>query len=168
MSQTSTAITVAQTVGIISAGFASGAIFGFSHVTIPCLCQAPTAVMLKQFASLYNIGKATAPVADIVATAAFAYLAYAVPALRNSYIGAAAIACMIGPWTLIMMIPTNDELFRRVAAAEKLKDGESVSEAGLPKGQKTPELLAKWRRLNYLRALFPLTGAIMGAWAAFA
>ncbi|MCJ1437579.1 hypothetical protein MMC27_006966 [Xylographa pallens] len=166
MSQTSAIITVAQTVAIVSTGFVSGLIFTLSHIAVPALYHAPTTVMLKQWATIYAIGKATAPTTLVVAAAFSGYLAYAVPSLRYSYVGAAVLPCMVVPWTAIMMSSTNDELARRLVAAENLKGGETTSEAAIPKGQKTADLLAKWQGLNYVRGLFPLAGAVVGAWTA--
>ena len=121
--------------------------------------------MLKQWATLYAIGKATAPPTVLVAAAFSGYLAYAVPSLRYSYMAAAVLPCLVVPWTFFMMIPTNDELTRRLTAATDLK-GSEASEAALPQGQKTTDILANWQGLNSVRALFPLAGAILGAWTA--
>ncbi|MCJ1392995.1 hypothetical protein MMC18_005867 [Xylographa bjoerkii] len=165
MSEATTAIAVVQTVAIVAASVTAGIIFGLSHIAVPALYHAPTPIMLKQWATIYAIGKATGPVAALVAATAFGYLARAVPALRYSYVGAAALSITIVPWTGIMMTATNDELTNRLAAFEKLKDGEAAAEAGRPQGEKTVDLMAKWQALNYVRALFPLAGAVLAAWA---
>ncbi|MCJ1421746.1 hypothetical protein MMC32_008112 [Xylographa parallela] len=166
MSQTSAIITAAQTVAIVSTGFVSGLIFALSHIAVPALYHAPTTVMLKQFATIYAIGKATAPTTLVAAATFSGYLAYALPSLRYSYVATAVLPCMVVPWTGIMMMSINDELARRLVAAENLKGSETTSEAAMPKGQKTVDLLAKWQGLNYVRALFPLAGAIVGVWTA--
>ncbi|MCJ1316010.1 hypothetical protein MMC15_001330 [Xylographa vitiligo] len=165
MPQTTTIVAVAQVAAIISTGFVSGLIFTLSHIAVPALYHAPTTVMLKQWATLYAIGKATAPTTLLAAAAFSGYLAYAVPSLRWNYTAAAILPCMVVPWTAIMMSSTNDELARRLMAVEDLKGSKTTSETSMPEGQKTADLLAKWQSLNYVRALFPLAGSAVGAWA---
>jgi len=67
---------------------------------------------------------------------------------------AAGITTMIiVPYTLILMAPTNDTLFRLE------KDSEVTSATSLVEAQ---NLVRKWGWLHVVRSLFPLAGAILG------
>jgi Domain of unknown function (DUF1772) len=85
--------------------------------------------------------------------------------MRQIYTVAAVLPFLIFPYTRIVLVPVNDKLHSREAAAEKLKGGENLTEIGMAPGESTPELIEQWRFWNYWRSLMPLAGAIVGAWA---
>ena len=128
----------------------------------------------QQWLWLFNKGKVTFP--PLAATAALAnlYVAYAlyVGARSDSklapwYIVAAVSTLSIGPFTALMMIPTYDSLERlaKGGAAAAEKDEEKVKETDEEDGEFI-RLLTKWARWNSVRALLPLTGAVVGLAAA--
>ena len=66
------------------------------------------------------------------------------------YTAAAVLLPMIAPYTLLIMLPTNNRLMEK---AEKT-DAVSPSE--------TQDLLRKWTRMNYNRAFMVAVGAVLG------
>ena len=66
---------------------------------------------------------------------------------------AGATTLSIVPFTLILMAPTNNTLFRLE------KESKVASVASLAEAQ---ELIIKWSWLHVVRSLFPLVGAILG------
>ena len=81
---------------------------------------------------------------------------------RTGMLAGAALCCIgIIPFTLLAMVPTNNRL-HELAAQWKAKIKEEVSQA---EEKEVNDLLAKWKRLNYLRAVFPLMGFCLAAFA---
>lgn len=66
---------------------------------------------------------------------------------------AAAVTGSFMPWTLLAILPTNNALF---ALDDAVRSGGQVS-AG-----KVVDLIENWRMVNYLRALLPLVGGLLG------
>ena len=130
--------------------------------------MAPTRLAVKQWTIVFWKGLVTGPPGSVLATLAFGWLAYTQPKLRQLYTAAALLPASIFVYTRVAMVPTNDELLRRDKASATLPEGETATEVGMPPGQTSAELIATWRRLNYLRSLMPLAGALVGAWAALA
>jgi hypothetical protein len=82
---------------------------------------------------------------------------------RNSIAGsakysaaAAASTIAIVPFTIILMAPTNEELFKREKAARGTATGAELSSL---------ELVKKWGRLNLIRAFLPAAGAMVACFA---
>lgn len=78
------------------------------------------------------------------------------------------LALAIWPWTVFVMWPTNEKLFRKHAEMKNLSVEEKATEVGLPKGESSKELIDKWGTLNFVRGAFPLLGAVLGTWATLA
>ena len=77
--------------------------------------------------------------------------------LKNLMVVAAALDFDIVPWTLIVMMPTNNELHRRANAASAGND-ETVdrkdAKAGSIPSYDTTSLVRRWNKLNIVRAMF--------------
>jgi hypothetical protein len=72
---------------------------------------------------------------------------------RAKYSAAAAASTIaIVPFTMILMAPTNEELFKREQAARGTATGVELSSL---------ELVKKWGRLNLARAFLPAAGALI-------
>lgn len=88
------------------------------------------------------------------------------------YASAAAITISgIIPYTLLVMKgpnAVNDKLIAKVENSSGFDVTEKATEAGLPKGETTKELLGNWAIHNAVRGLFPLTAAVLGMWATLA
>lgn len=74
------------------------------------------------------------------------------------YSAAAILVPTIVPFTIGIMKPTNDKLH---AKADKYRLGSS----DVKEDQEMEELFRKWKMMNTIRSLFPLTAAILGLWA---
>ena len=62
----------------------------------------------------------------------------------------------------------NGKLIAKLDPSGGLDVTGKVPEAGVPKGETVRELLDSWASYNAVRALFPLTAAVLGLWAAVA
>lgn len=85
-----------------------------------------------------------------------AYTHYHPQALSRTYLFLAAglSTIAIAPFTILLMMSTNDKLHAREEISRGKTDG----------GQKTAEtdrLLVKWRNFNTVRSLLPLIGALL-------
>lgn len=74
------------------------------------------------------------------------------------YVAAAMLVPAIIPFTLGVMLPTNDKLH---AKADKYRLGFSE----VKEDQELDHLLTKWIALNTVRSLFPLAAAVTALWA---
>ena len=130
-----------------------------SLMTIPLFLDTNTqaAHMLTQWVRLYHYGHLVSP---SMAIATFLIHAYTVTGKRASgqpwiaYAAAGVVTASIIPFTLIVMTPTNNTLFR----LEK----EIRVEAAVATLDQVRELVTRWGRMHFVRSLFPLVGAVLG------
>lgn len=118
-----------QTISISTALVASGGIATLSLFDVPILESQSGQHSLPSIRWLFSRGSHIFPQAAILSSAGFAYLAYsAQPVVQrslislfklgnnsrvvNGYLLAAALAMSIGPFTSLIMIPTNFELVK--------------------------------------------------------
>jgi len=133
-----------------------GMMFSLSAVTIPVLLETNSdpSHLLSQWARLFYYGHNIMPTTAVAATSLYAYTAlrkYAVGRpqwFRYATAGAATIS--IVPFTLLVMVPTNDALFALHAAPNMAVLSE------------VKHLLTKWAWMHVARSVFPLVGAISG------
>ena len=138
----SSTILATQIASISTAFLTSGAILCLSYSSVPILIAAD-----PKLASL--------------ATAGFAYLAYASPHRSNTQLqyAAAAIGTIgIAPFTFLLMAPTNFTI-RGIKETD-----EGIKDAGGP--ERVRALIRKFGRLNAVRGTIMAVGAGMGLWAA--
>ena len=74
----------------------------------------------------------------------------------------------IVPFTLLVMSNVNGKLDAAAEESKSLKITEQLSEVKGARGESTKELVDWWATLNFVRGLFPLTGAVLGLWATLA
>ena len=103
----------------------------------------------------------------------YAYLSYRLYGTLNhpkaEMYGLSGLAALgIYPYTIFVMMPTNQELFQKHDEMKGLHVGEKATEVGLAKGESTKELLDKWGMLNLGRGMLPLVGAVLGLWTTLA
>ncbi|KAJ5654404.1 hypothetical protein N7490_001407 [Penicillium lividum] len=159
-----------------------------ASVTIPSqqVPGTPVPHLTHQWLDTYERGKMTFPAISVVSSVANGYLAWA---LRNTavpesgivggswtgcYMTAIVATMGLAVWTLTAMKKTNARLTAiatrdDAAAAEGIKGmvmGEQEKVKRAKEDAEVPELFRKWSKLNFLRALFPLTGAIIGLYGA--
>jgi len=146
-------------------------------------CAASMSHLKQQWLWLYATGRATFPPLAATAALAYTYLSYLSDdeLLARLYITAAVSTISIVPFTLLVMMPTNNLLAEAAAArggasprpAVKregvLGEEEEVDKAVVTMKQASEvedeeflRLVVKWARLNYLRHLLPLAGAVIG------
>jgi hypothetical protein len=130
-----------------------------SLMTIPLFLDTNTqsAHMLHQWVRLYHYGHLLLPSMSLATLALYAYVALskrASGAPWTSYAVAGAVTVCMIPFTLIVMVPTNDTLFA-------LESGVKVS-AAVASLDYVRELVTKWGRMHLVRSLFPLLGATLG------
>lgn len=147
--------------GILGAGWASGGIAALSLVTIPALLTSslPGPVLARQWASVYNKGKALMPVVAGLSLVAFGFASYQSRQYGNrwkQYASAAGLTIAIVPFTLGLMSGVNGQLMSQAAGAVGAADATTAHD--------TLELLKKWSTLNLTRSLWPLLGAAIGLW----
>jgi hypothetical protein len=75
-----------------------------------------------------------------------------------AYAAAAGSVLSMIPWTLLMMMPTNN-LIEAHASPHDHEDSEEDLAGGV---LRVKQLLSKWTVMNYIRAVFPLVGGIVG------
>ena len=115
---------------------------------------------------MYDRGKRAVLIATPLSTLSYACLAYR---LQHSMYTLAAISTFSAiPYTLIFLGGVNNTLEKMAKIAEEEKSSGVVSEIELVRGESAPGLLKRWRSLNYLRMLFPLTGTAFGLYALLA
>ena len=138
-----------------------------------------------QWLHAYDMGKRIFPSIVASSALAFTYLAYAQRTRPDKfprlYLAAAAMSLAIVPYTLGVMMPTNNRLRSRArrgvragyesAQAAEGKEGPlSVSEEEKVKmereDEEIPGLMVKWAWMNAVRGVFPLMGAAFGVTAA--
>lgn len=133
---------------------------------VPAISIAPPNVAPKQWRKIYDIGVSSAPRIAAASASAFAFAAYSISKSRTAaaantasdpvyLLSAAAVSTvMIAPWTILVMLPTNNALDEKVAAAT----------TGIPgtNDDALQSLLKKWAGLNGIRSVFPLVGAVLG------
>ena len=133
---------------------------GLSLMTIPLFLDTNTqpAHMLTQWVRLYHYGHLVLP---SMAIATFFIYAYVVRGKRRApgspwvaYAAAAVVTVGIIPFTLVIMTPTNETLFRL--------EEESKGEAAVATLDQVQELVTRWGRMHFVRSLFPLVGAMLG------
>lgn len=134
-----------------------GIMMGISLMTIPLFLDTniQPAHMLTQWIRLYHYGHLILPP---MAVATCLIYAYTVTSKRASgkpwiiYAVAGAVTVSVLPFTWLVMVPTNNTLFRL--------DDEII--AAVPTLDYVQELVTRWGRLHFVRSSFPLVGAILG------
>lgn len=129
--------------------------------------------MMRQWQASFDRGKIVNPAIALTSAVTFFSLSYRLYGGLNHpkaemYALSGLLALAIWPWTVFVMWPTNEKLFRKHAEMKNLSVEEKATEVGLPKGESSKELVDKWGTLNLVRGAFPLVGAVLGTWATLA
>lgn len=172
---------VASGLGLVMSGAFIGTSLTLSSMAVPSLLvphptttkeasQATLAGAARSWQYMYDVGKKAGPVTGLIGSAAYAYAAYALPAAlkteRRLLLAAAVANSLVGPFTVIFMARTNDELIRRANGA---KAGQQAShenkdaKQGSIESYDTPSLLDRWSKLNASRSIYPLAAALLAA-----
>ena len=129
-----------------------------SLITVPVFLETITdpATLVRQWSRLYTRGKNTAPPVALPTYALYGYAAFTRRAAGRPWemlAAAGATTLLIVPFTIGIMLPTNNELARQEKRAD---DGEKLEVEGVRR------LVVKWNWLHFVRSLFPLVGAVLG------
>ncbi|MCJ1248909.1 hypothetical protein MMC30_006130 [Trapelia coarctata] len=148
-------------VGVGLSAFTSGAIASLSLITVPALLTNTTnASLLTCWRHTLQNGLKVCPSFAVAATIVHvlnAYINRDSTSGRAKYFAAAAASTIaIVPFTMILMAPTNEELFKREQTALGTATGVELSSL---------ELVKKWGRLNLTRAFLPAAGALVACFA---
>ncbi|OAX84675.1 hypothetical protein ACJ72_00941 [Emergomyces africanus] len=181
MTSCPTAFRVAQTIGLSGAAWLSGNIAAFSLIVAPSLLisaqetnLAPS-TLAKLWRNVYRLGAKQNPPIALSAAASFFYLAWSARSVSGTtlfretventaslYCAAGVLTIAIVPFTLFAMTNTNSALLEEA----KLVNLESTVKAGAR--EQTEHLICQWIKLNGMRSLFPLAGALVGMYATLA
>lgn len=145
-------------------------------LTHPSASKEVKAMMLenatRSWKYIYDVGKKVGPMAGLVGSCGYVYAAQALPSdllIEKRMLYAAAVANMlVGPFTMLIMQPTNDELIRRANAASAGKVATEASKnvrAGSIESYDIPKLIQRWSKLNAARSIFPVAAAVLAATA---
>ncbi|KAK0389306.1 hypothetical protein NLU13_2881 [Sarocladium strictum] len=188
-----TALKIASTVGIISTTTFWSMNLTINHLTFPTLLlgglpksstspaslssrffvpstdesQVSKAFLNRQWQEMYWRGYSWGPLSGLLSAAAFMTAAYlADPESRQRYLYATASAAAVSviPWTLAVMVPTNNELHRRGDAQRLAADKEQVEES-VGDGRDIMDLIRTWLVYNNVRASLAVSATLAGVLA---
>lgn len=143
----------------------SGAMMSLSLVAIPVLLDTTTDAtqLLDQWTCLYQYGGQFLPPIAICTVLLYLYICKQKRAAKRPWriLALAGITTVsVIPFTLLIMVPTNNELLRLQAASE-------AEPLVLFQISGAKELVVRWTRLHLTRSLFPLAGAVLGTLGTF-
>jgi hypothetical protein len=132
---------LAQTLGITSSLLLGGLSAGMSFFTIPRLLESPTPLMLRQWRKMYIGGKHVAiPCAFLSSDFFLAFSSFsstnpfaggAWNSVRWSYVLSGVLSAGIIPFTLVVLMPTNNKLERKEEETRALEKTDKVIEIGI-------------------------------------
>ncbi|EDU39623.1 DUF1772-domain-containing protein [Pyrenophora tritici-repentis] len=158
-----TGTVIAQTVGITTSLFLLGGNAVLSLVAIPAAMQAPAALAVKQWHTIFTRGGAIGRPLAIISAIATGYLAYKQDPKSTPFrlnVAATILLPSIVPFTLLVLGPTNNKLIAKkdeFAAAHA--KGKAIK-ANTADGETVHELMDKWATLNAARAVLVAAGAL--------
>lgn len=139
-----------------------GCMMSISAVAVPVFLDTTPepALLFQQWARTYHYGHQALPTLSVATCGLYAYLAMKRRAAQQpwlAYAAAAIVTVVMVPFTWIVMVPTNNLLFRLTA--------ESQTQPLISSMEAARELVVKWTLMHATRSLTPLAGAIIGATA---
>ncbi|ORX99966.1 hypothetical protein BCR34DRAFT_494993 [Clohesyomyces aquaticus] len=153
---------------IITGSFLSGAMLSISLITVPLLLDTNTssAHMVVQWVRLYHYGHILLPSLSVTTCLFYIYTArskqnsssIAHQLFWNRYTRAGLVTVLMIPFTLMVMVPTNNTLFR---LNEQMKASGGGGD-GIANLESVQDLVRVWTKMHIGRSLFPLLGAVLG------
>lgn len=136
----------------------AGAMMSLFLLTIPVLLESArdSPQLLHQWHRIFRRGHVQGPAISISTGLLYSYAAWSKGSGGGAWrLFAVAAATTVGmvPYTWIVMSGTNNALSRAVEGSKNASE-ENWAEAA--------KLVRAWGQLNAVRALFPLTGAVLG------
>ncbi|KAL8797822.1 MAG: hypothetical protein Q9195_000174 [Heterodermia aff. obscurata] len=143
----------AHLLGLTTSLLLSGINLGTSLLTMPTLYHLPPSTSTPIFRQLYVSGAATLVPLGIFSASCSAVAAYLHPSQRP-LLGSAALATGLQtPWTLLLMMGTNDRLSAIAGSGVEQEKVERREVEGL---------LKKWTWMNGVRGMMALVGGLAG------
>jgi Domain of unknown function (DUF1772) len=124
-----TTIRTLQVLGLTSSTFLSGINIGASHLTVPILYTRPASISTPFFNEFYTRGAATLVPLGIFSASCSALVAYLLPSQRKLWAIAAVATFAQMPWTILVMMKTNNRL-NAIAASKNEQEKASGEEIG--------------------------------------
>ncbi|OTA95477.1 hypothetical protein M434DRAFT_9725 [Hypoxylon sp. CO27-5] len=149
-----------QATAVVTGSLLSGAMISLSLIAVPVFLDTTehAPLLFRQWARTYHYGHQVLPIMSISTLALYGYAAIKRRGARKAWstcmLAGLTTVCML-PFTWIVMVPGNNELFRLEAA--------SASETIVIDIDGAKQLVKNWAWLHLARSLFPLVGAIVGA-----
>ena len=143
-----------------------------SLIAVPVLLDTTTTnapQLFHQWARMYHYGRQMMPTAAIATFLLYSYTCIKKRGAKKPwgvFLLAGVTTLSILPFTWLVMMSTNNELFR----LERVSEVETEAGAGpLVNGviDEAKDLVAKWSWLHFIRSLLPLVGAIIGTVGTF-
>jgi Domain of unknown function (DUF1772) len=161
---------IAQMVGLTATSAIAGASFAVSAYVVPRILESPSPLLLRQWKHLFESGKATIPPLSLITSIAIGYLAYeakgnpnALPHQWKLYLISGILNLGIVPYTLVVMLPTNNKLLAKAEETSSLKADDKLVEVGLG-GESAHQLVDRWATLNLGRTILLVAAASLAAW----
>ncbi|KAF2274918.1 uncharacterized protein EI97DRAFT_459871 [Westerdykella ornata] len=158
---------IAQAVGLTASAYLFGQNASISYIGVPALMQAPAPLAVKQWDTVYSIGKKTAPALAVVSSLALGYVTYHLDPRSLHYklnLAATILIPSIIPYTFAFIVPTNKKLYEKLRSLATTGLEDKAAEVGVAKKETVNALLDKWATLNLIRALLAGAGAVLAAW----
>jgi hypothetical protein len=126
MASKASIVQAVQIATIFTSATSTGLSLGFSLWAIPRLLESPVPLMLRQWSKMFIFGKQVMPPLALLSGVGFFYLAYNSWSLRSVsskpslYLVAGSLCVAFIPFTLILIEPTNQQLFAKLAESDKM------------------------------------------------
>lgn len=163
---------------LITGSLFSGAMLSLSLVAVPVLLDTTAAApqLLYQWTRMYHYGHLALPTTAVATALLYAHAARrakkedaaarqsrskphnssSAPRWQLLALAAAATLAMV-PFTSLVMVPTNNELFRLQRESVMASSADVVGFAEVRR------LVVSWSWMHLARSLMPLAGAVLGA-----
>lgn len=166
MTDKPTSVRAAQALAIFLSTGGSGLSLGLSTLVVPRLLESPTPLMLRQWARVLMAGKHTFPALGAAAAAPYWYLAYRFWGAGGTRVGqlyllAGALCVGIVPYTLVVVMPTNRKLLRKVDETKWLAEADEVVETGA-REESAKYLVDHWGMLHLGRVAMGAVAGMIG------
>ncbi|KAL4865128.1 hypothetical protein BDV12DRAFT_211210 [Aspergillus spectabilis] len=147
-----------EAIAVITGSFLSGAMMSVYLLAVPSLFDTTTDPdhLLRHWSRIFLNGHIKGPIICLTTTALYGLATitkYSAGEAWRVFAAAGLTTISMVPFTLTLMSPTNEALFRL--------EGE-VKKGNTPAWSDAERLVRDWNRFNATRAFFPLAGAILG------
>jgi hypothetical protein len=147
-----------------------GFAFSASYYGGPTIDLAPIPLRLQQWQVIYDMGKWVAPPAAALSGVLWgvaAWISCAHPKDLGAvdewvlYSSAGVLSSAFLLWTTAVMLPVNNDLMRKAKIGKELDNGKEIKDFEM----ESVRALSTWNKMNWVRAVLPMTGAWVGLYA---